>query len=67
MFMNFFFQQNVTVFRYIYVQNQEDGVLQIWNMELRLLNDSESCNSVVEFDLIKQDDQHFWEMLRDVA
>jgi hypothetical protein len=48
------------------VQNREGGVLQIWNMELRLLNDSEGCNSVVKFDLIKQDDQQqFWKMLRE--
>lgn len=34
-------------------------------MELRFLNGSKSCNSVVEFDLIKQDDQQFWKILRE--
>jgi hypothetical protein len=51
-------------FAYINVQNQENRVLQTWNMELRLLNENESCNSVLEFDLIKQDDHpslQFWE------
>lgn len=60
-----FFSAECNSISFINIQNQEDGVLQIWNMELRLLNVSESCNSVVEFDLIKQDDQQFWKMLRE--